>query len=175
MISEKYTKDDYCSYCGHKFTDLKWPRACAHCKNISFINPLPCTVALIPVGLGLVVIRRGIEPHKGEFGLPGGYMDANETWQKGAAREIKEEVGITVDPNDMSLLHVCSDLTNHLLIFCQTREVSERELYENFKVNEESLELAIAREPIELAFQRHTEALSDYLMNLKRRLSSVIA
>jgi len=172
-----YTKNDYCSYCGYKFTDSKWPRTCAHCKHMSFINPLPCTVSIIPVvGSGIVVIRRGIQPQKGEFALPGGYLDVGETWEEGAAREIKEEVGLTISPEHIKLKYLTvAKTTNSLLIFCRTREVSEKELYDNFSVNEESLELLVVKEPMELAFPTHTKALSEYFLNLRKDLSSVIA
>jgi ADP-ribose pyrophosphatase YjhB (NUDIX family) len=143
---------------------------------MSFINPLPCTVALIPVGFGLVLVRRGIEPHIGGLALPGGYLDVGEEWEEGAAREIKEEVGLNIKPSDIKLHHLAiAHTTQNLLIFCTTRDVSEEELSESFKVNEETLEIVVAREPIELCFPTHTKALSAYLSNLKRCLYSIIA
>ena len=44
----------------------------------------------------LLLCRRGIEPHKGMWDLPGGYLDNGEQPEEGLAREIREELGTTV-------------------------------------------------------------------------------
>jgi len=61
-------------------------------------HPIPVAVVLVPVGGGLLVIRRAIQPGNGKLALPGGLIAENETWQQGAAREVREETGITIDP-----------------------------------------------------------------------------
>jgi len=61
-------------------------------------HPIPVAVVLVPVGGGLLVIRRAIQPGNGKLALPGGVIAENETWQQGAAREVRAETGITIDP-----------------------------------------------------------------------------
>jgi 8-oxo-dGTP diphosphatase len=56
------------------------------------------------VGVGAVVIKdgkvllvkRGIDPNKGLWAIPGGSLKLGETLQEGAEREILEETGITI-------------------------------------------------------------------------------
>src|SRR3569623_539912 len=60
--------------------------------------PIPIAVVLVPIGGGLLVIRRAIQPGHGKLALPGGFIEAHETWQQGAAREVREETGITIEP-----------------------------------------------------------------------------
>ena len=56
------------------------------------------------VGVGAVVIRdgkillvkRGIEPSKGLWAIPGGSLELGETLQQAAEREILEETGVTI-------------------------------------------------------------------------------
>ena len=56
------------------------------------------------VGVGAVVIKdgnvllvkRGVDPNKGLWAIPGGSLKLGETLQEGAEREIMEETGITV-------------------------------------------------------------------------------
>ena len=57
------------------------------------------------VGVGAVVVRdgralivrRGHEPRKGEWSLPGGMLDLGESLADAARREVKEETGLDVE------------------------------------------------------------------------------
>lgn len=42
----------------------------------------------------------------GEYGLPAGHLDGNETLIKAVVREAKEETGIDLSPEDLTLVHV---------------------------------------------------------------------
>ena len=50
---------------------------------------------LLENGLKLLMIRRGGEPYKGQWALPGGMVEENETTESAAARELQEETGLT--------------------------------------------------------------------------------
>jgi ADP-ribose pyrophosphatase YjhB (NUDIX family) len=58
------------------------------------------------VGVGAVVVdqgrvllvRRGREPLKGDWSLPGGLLELGESLEAGVIREIREETGLTVEP-----------------------------------------------------------------------------
>ncbi|HEX3941264.1 MAG TPA: NUDIX hydrolase [Acidobacteriaceae bacterium] len=58
------------------------------------------------VGVGAVVVdhgrvlvaRRGREPLKGEWSLPGGALEVGETLEEGVVREVREECGLEVAP-----------------------------------------------------------------------------
>src|SRR3954469_7529832 len=95
-------KHDHCSYCGAPFiVDQPWPRACAGCANVSYLNPVPVAVLLLPVGGGLLCVRRDIEPGRGKLALPGGFIDVGETWEEAAVRELREEAGIAMEAGEV--------------------------------------------------------------------------
>ena len=58
------------------------------------------------VGVGAVVVeagrvllvRRGHEPMKGHWSLPGGLVELGESLSDGVIREVREETGLTVEP-----------------------------------------------------------------------------
>ena len=45
--------------------------------------------------LQVLLIERGIEPYKGRWAFPGGFLNMEESAEEGALRELKEETGLT--------------------------------------------------------------------------------
>lgn len=61
------------------------------------------------VGVGAVIfhegrvllVRRGSEPLKGHWTLPGGVLEVGETLVEGVVREVREETGLLVEPLEL--------------------------------------------------------------------------
>ena len=58
--------------------------------------PLVGVGAVIVEGGRVLLVRRGSEPLKGHWTLPGGVLEVGETLAAGVAREVKEETGLEV-------------------------------------------------------------------------------
>jgi len=156
-------KNSHCSFCGAPFApDQAWPRGCASCGNVSYLNPLPVAVLLLPVGEGLLAVRRAIEPGLGLLALPGGFIDVGETWQEAAARELFEETGIMADPGAVELFAVHSSPTTHTLqVFGVVPPRPAADL-PDMAASEEVLEWLVLTAPQDLAFSTHTLVVADY-------------
>lgn len=150
------TRHAHCSFCGARYPDgVGWPRRCATCGNTTYQNPLPVAVALVPVGDGLLVQRRGIPPQVGELALPGGFMEIGEGWREAIVRELWEETGIVVAPADVEWLACLSSPGGHLLIFGVCPPLAA---LPPFEPNAEVRELLVIAGPQQLAFPLHTAA-----------------
>ena len=73
--------------------------ACPECGHIAYVNPR-IVVTTIPVTEAgeAVLLRRGIEPGRGAWAQPGGFLEVDETVAEAAARETLEETGLVVEP-----------------------------------------------------------------------------
>jgi 8-oxo-dGTP pyrophosphatase MutT (NUDIX family) len=160
-------KHSHCGYCGTRFPSAAaWPRHCRTCGNSSYLNPIPVVVVLLPVGDGIIVVRRGIEPAKGTLTLPGGYMDTGETWQEAGARELLEETGIAVAAGDIRLYEVMNGLDDTLVIFGLGQQ-QPASVYRPFS-SPETLEVVLIRKPVELGFPMHTQVVERYFAERMR-------
>ena len=58
--------------------------------------------------LKVLLVRRGLEPYKGDWAFPGGFLKTSETAREGALRELKEET--TLETSAIRELGVFSDV-----------------------------------------------------------------
>ncbi len=165
-----FTQHSHCSYCGHPFeAHQAWPRTCAACGNTSFVNPLPVSVVLLPVDGGLLLVRRNIEPGRGRLALPGGYIDRGESWQAAGAREVLEETGIVIDPDELREFRVKSAPHGDILLIFGLAKPRRAEDLPPFAPNAETQAVCVVNRPQDLAFSTHTETLREYFENLGHR------
>jgi ADP-ribose pyrophosphatase YjhB (NUDIX family) len=70
---------------------------CPACHTVHYENPLP-VVGTVPYwGERVLLCKRNIEPRKGKWTLPAGFMELGETCGQGAARETDEEAGAQIE------------------------------------------------------------------------------
>jgi ADP-ribose pyrophosphatase YjhB (NUDIX family) len=99
---------NFCSRCGSALVfgvvegEDRERLACGACGHIVYVNPrLVVTVLPITDAGEIVLIRRGIEPGKGWWAQPGGFLEVDETVNQAAIRETLEETGLLVEPGDL--------------------------------------------------------------------------
>ena len=64
---------------------------CADCGHIAYENPKVVVGSVIVFDGRVLMCRRAIEPRRGYWTLPAGYLELNETLEEGAMREAQEE------------------------------------------------------------------------------------
>lgn len=101
----------YCMHCGQRLVsaipegDTRRRLVCFDCGFVHYINPRP-VAAVIPVSERgeVLLVRRDIEPRRGTWVFPGGFMDLGETAEEAARRETREEAHLEV--GELELLGV---------------------------------------------------------------------
>lgn len=95
----------YCSDCGAQTQPRMVGRhslsVCPSCERIFFRNPKVVVTGLIESAGRVLLVRRDIEPGRGLWGLPGGYVDWDEHPERAMVRECHEETGVEVTPNGL--------------------------------------------------------------------------
>ena len=93
----------HCRVCGNAVVyrlpddgDTRQRAVCPSCQTVHYDNPLN-VVGTVPVwgddGSHVLLCKRNIEPRRGKWTLPAGFMELGETTAQGAARETVEEAG----------------------------------------------------------------------------------
>lgn len=88
----------YCPNCGRENPTVGMiPFRCQGCGFCDFFGPVAAVGALVTQGDGrLLMVRRARDPGKGKWGLPGGFVDRDETVEEAMAREVHEETGLRI-------------------------------------------------------------------------------
>ena len=94
---------NFCAQCGSQVTlqvvagDDRPRYVCEKCHTIHYENP-KMVVGTIPVmGNMILLCRRAIEPYRGKWTLPAGWLENGETVAECALRETQEEAWAEID------------------------------------------------------------------------------
>jgi ADP-ribose pyrophosphatase YjhB (NUDIX family) len=98
----------YCINCGSARVDHRVPdgdnrirHVCTDCGHVHYENP-KMVVGCVPVWEERVLLcRRAIEPRRGYWTVPAGFMEVGESLAEAAARETEEEACARVEVEDL--------------------------------------------------------------------------
>jgi ADP-ribose pyrophosphatase YjhB (NUDIX family) len=137
---------------------------CPDCGFIAYENPKMVAGSVVSVGDKIMLCRRAIEPRKGFWTLPAGFMELNETPEEGAMREAWEEARARIAINALLAVYSVPRISQVQLIY--RANLAEP----GFAAGPESLEVELfdwADIPwSELAFPSVKWALNEYRARL---------
>jgi ADP-ribose pyrophosphatase YjhB (NUDIX family) len=103
MLLTERARIQYCRACGAAVTyripvdDNRERAVCPACGLVHYENPLN-VVGTVPVwGERILLCKRAIEPRRGLWTLPAGFLELGETTAQGALRETDEESGAQIE------------------------------------------------------------------------------
>lgn len=143
--------------------DTRQRAVCPACHTVHYDNPLN-VVGTVPVwgedGSQVLLCKRNIEPRRGKWTLPAGFMELGETTAEGAARETIEEAGASFEIQALfALMNVVRVGQVHL--FYRAKLLSP-----DFNPGHESMEARLFSESEipwgEIAFKTVKETLEHY-------------
>ena len=161
----------YCSECGNIIEtkippeDNRLRAICKGCSKIHYVNPKVVVGSLSTWRNKILLCKRAINPRKGFWTLPAGFMENAETLQDGALRETLEETGSKAEIvmpytmfslphiNQVHMFYLANLLDDN---FGPTIESSEVELFSNDEILWD-----------EIAFPTVEKTLRYYLDDLK--------
>jgi len=90
---------------------------CFTCEFVHWDNPIPVTATIVPLDGGIVLVRRKYPPFVDDWCLPGGFIEANESPDYSAMREVEEETGLTVEIERMLSARAPGKGINIIILF----------------------------------------------------------
>jgi len=163
----------YCFRCGAKVDYLeiesKMRAFCRECNLILYENPIPTVVALVSSGDKILLVKRGIEPGKGGWSLPGGFIEMEETPIDAVLRELCEETNLKGKSAKLiDVIYHKSKMYSSILLICYEVEVVD---FYDMKPGDDSIDVGLFEYKTrpELVFEPHEEILNRWWGEKKKQ------
>lgn len=99
--SRRHEEHRFCPACGGTLAarpETPHPR-CSHCGHVVYLDPKTVACVVVDIGGKILLMRRKRPSDAGRWLLPGGYVNRGEPVKRAAVREIREETGLSVEPD----------------------------------------------------------------------------
>jgi ADP-ribose pyrophosphatase YjhB (NUDIX family) len=110
---------------------------CDHCSHVVYENPKIVVGSVVLQDGKVLLCRRAIEPRKGYWTVPAGYMELGETPEEGAIREAREEANATLILGGLLAIYTIKHLSQVQMIYRATLASPE------FSAGPESLDVQL--------------------------------
>lgn len=168
----------YCVNCGAMLAPREIEgRMLEACPNDDFVlwhDPKVATAVVVEAEGGIVLGRRAIDPARGEWCLPGGFVNDDEGPLDAAARECMEEIGAAIQVKGLiGVYHIAKrEAPSMIAIGYHARVVHGEKL----APGREMLELQVFKVGAlpELAFPSHRQIIDDFVTSPEMRAAEAL-
>ena len=152
----------FCFECGSRTErreyDSRKRDVCTTCGTVNYVNPIPATAVVIIDDGKILLVKRAVEPRKGLWSLPAGFIEVDETVSECAVREVKEETNLDIRLTGIFDVHTVFDDPRYVcLLVVYTAEVTGGKLAPGDDAEE--AEYFDPNELPEIAFAKHRETV----------------
>lgn len=162
----------FCSQCGAPVTlrvpagDTLERHVCDACQTIHYQNPRMVVGCVVEQDDRILLCRRAIEPRRGLWTVPAGYLEIGETLEQGAARETLEEASARVEIGPLYAVYNIPHISQVYLLF-RAQLIDDR-----IRAGAETLEVTLCTETEipwdQLAFATVRNTLQHYFSDRRR-------
>lgn len=128
----------YCLHCGAPLAsreiDGHRRPVCPACGWVYYPDPKVAVAVLVGRDGRILLNRRAIEPGRGRWSFPSGYVNRGEALEEAARREVREETSLDVEIED--LFGVYSERGNPVVLVVYTARAAEGEPRAGSEVSE---------------------------------------
>ena len=90
----------FCLPCGSPLAERpqegRLREVCVRCGWVRYVNPVPAAAAIVRLDGGVVLVLRALDPRAGDWCLPAGFQENDESPEEACVRETLEETGLEV-------------------------------------------------------------------------------
>jgi ADP-ribose pyrophosphatase YjhB (NUDIX family) len=167
----------HCRVCGNLTTyrvpsdDNRDRAVCNVCGEIHYENPLNVVGTVPAWGDQVLLCRRNIEPRRGLWTLPAGFMELGETLAEGALRETIEEAGAHIEMQGLfTVLNVVRVGQVHFFyrarlldtVFAPGPETIEAQLFREDEIPWDEIAFRTVRETLKHHFADHRQGVAGF-------------
>ncbi|MEM6298040.1 MAG: NUDIX hydrolase [Bacteroidota bacterium] len=162
---------NFCSHCGSKQLLWEIPKGdnreryvCQDCGTIHYQNPKIVAGCIVTWEGKILLGKRDIEPRRGFWNIPAGFLELGETPREGAIRETREEMLAQVELQRLHSVYSINHVGQVYMIFLATLKAAN-----SFGSGQETTDVRLFAPnelPFEdLAFSSNHFAITRYLEN----------
>jgi 8-oxo-dGTP diphosphatase len=157
---------NFCPRCGHGLEDEfrfgRMRRVCPACDFVFFRDPKLAAGVVAVKDDRVLLVRRAVDPRQGDWALPAGFVEIDESPTEAAARECLEETGFVAEVNDLlGVFHGRDNPDSPVILIVYWAKIVGGELKADDDVDEVRL-FAPDQIPDNLAFESTRQALTQW-------------
>ena len=140
---------------------------CKECDFIFYINPTPAVGVILLKNNKIVLVKRKYEPKRGQWSLPAGFLEYDETVEQTAIREAKEETNLNIRLNELfGVYSAFDDPRKQVLLVIYRGIILDGEIKPGDDAEEVEY-FSLDNLPEEIAFASHRDVLNKVRQEIK--------